>query len=118
MKYNIDGSLDKYKARFTQKVDTYVTAIFSPIVKMVTMRFLLETAAAKSWASCQLDVSNAFLQGDLDEDVYMEIPPPRILHNLRPCLQGHDKLVFCLSLFMVSHKLQHNGILSLHSPSL
>lgn len=76
MKYNIDGSLDKYKARFTQKVDTYVTAIFSPIVKMVTMRFLLETAAAKSWASCQLDVSNAFLQGDLDEDVYMEIPPP------------------------------------------
>ena len=56
----------------TQGIDYVET--FSPIVKPLTIQIILILTLSKGWLIHQLDVNNAFLNGDLDEVVFMSQP--------------------------------------------
>ncbi|GJW34408.1 ribonuclease H-like domain-containing protein, partial [Tanacetum coccineum] len=59
---------------YNQKEGIDFDETFSPVVKIVTVRCLINIVVQNNWSLYQLDINNAFLYGDLDETVYMDLP--------------------------------------------
>nr|GEV82192.1 ribonuclease H-like domain-containing protein [Tanacetum cinerariifolium] len=79
-KFYADGTLSCYKARLvangsSQQLGINCVETSSPVVKPATIRTVLSLAVSHKWPIHQLDVKNAFLNGDLSETVYMYQPP-------------------------------------------
>ncbi|CAN0843508.1 Retrovirus-related Pol polyprotein from transposon RE1 [Linum grandiflorum] len=99
VKYTAAGAIKRYKARlvargFTQSYGVDYEEIFAPVAKLKTVRILLSLAVNLDWPLYQLDIKNAFLNGDLSEEVYMKVPigvqqpGPGMVCKLRKALYG------------------------------
>jgi histone deacetylase 1/2 len=99
VKRKADGTVDRYKARlvakgFKQQYGIVYEETFSPIVKASTIHIVLALAVSHGWNIRQLDVTNAFLHGVLEEEVYMCQPPGYETHFGHVCIL--DKALYGL----------------------
>ena len=74
-----DGTIDKYKARlvakgFKQKENVDFFDTYSPVTRVTSIRLLIAIAASHDLKIHQMDVKTTFLNGDLDEEIYMDQP--------------------------------------------
>ena len=79
LKYKANGTLERHKAilvtkGYTQTYGVDYQETFAQVAKMNTVRILLSLAAHYNWQLLQYDGKIAFLYGDLDEVIYMNIP--------------------------------------------
>ena len=71
-----DGSVAKFKARlvargFLQKLGVNFQEVFAPVARIETIRIVAALAVHREWSLYQLDVKSAFLNGELEEEVYI-----------------------------------------------
>ena len=111
-KLKVDGSIDKYKARFVVKVYKQKEGVdyfdtYSPITRITSIRMLMAIAVLHNLEIHQMDVKTASLNDELNEEIYMEQLEGFIV-------PGQEKKVcrFVKSLMDLS-KLQNNGMRNL-----
>lgn len=100
IKRNPDGSVNKFKARlcakgYTQKYGIDYNETFAPVARMTSIRTMMSIAAEKDLEVQQFDVDTAFLNSDIDEEIYMDQPEgfvdknnPKLVCKLNKSLYG------------------------------
>lgn len=88
-KYKADGTLERRKARlvaqgFSQQPGVHFNETFAPVARMGSIRMLMAIAAKRKMKVHQFDVTTAYLNGKLNEKIFMEPPKqlPEILENI------------------------------------
>jgi hypothetical protein len=95
IKHAVDGSIDKYKARFVAR------GTFAPVARYTSIRVVISLVAVLGWRLHQMDMKTAFLNGVIKEEVYIEQPERFVIHGKeslcanqkRPCTDSsrHQK---------------------------
>ena len=80
IKKDAEGNLVKHKARlvakgYVQEQGVDFEEVFAPVARMESVRLLIALAAKESWRLHHMDVKSAFLNGELEEEVYVKQPP-------------------------------------------
>lgn len=79
IKRKANGDVERNKARlvvkgYSQRHGIDCDEVFAPVVRLETIRLIIALAAHNRWKIHQMDVKSAFLNGILDEEVYVEQP--------------------------------------------
>ncbi|WP_177314016.1 reverse transcriptase domain-containing protein, partial [Plesiomonas shigelloides] len=80
IKRNAKGEVERNKARlvakgYNQRQGIDYDEVFAPVARLETIRLIISLAAQNAWKIYQMDVKSAFLNGLLEEEVYIEQPP-------------------------------------------
>jgi hypothetical protein len=83
IKYEVDGSVEKYNARFVARGFSQVEGIdyeetFATVARYTSIRTIISLAASMSWRLHQMDVKTAFLNDEIEEEVYIEQPEEEV----------------------------------------
>src|SRR5712671_7923560 len=93
IKQGPDNSIQKYKARIVAQGFTQIEGIdydktFMPVAKLASLRVILALAAEQDLEIHQMDVKSAYLNGTLEEEIFMEPPPGlEVPNNMVLCLK-------------------------------
>ena len=86
IKHAADGGMEKYKARFvarglSQKEGIHYEETFAPIARYTSIRAIISLASVLGWRLHQRDMKTVFLNGRIEEGVYIEQPEGFIVHG-------------------------------------
>ena len=100
-KIDVDGNVQTYKARLVAKGFKQIHGIdddetFSPVAMVKSIRILLAIAAYNDYEIWQMDVKTTFLNGSLEEDVYMTQPEGFVIPNEARRICKLDKSIYGL----------------------
>ena len=90
IKTRFDRSIERYKARlvakgFTQEYGIDYEETFASVARISSVHALLAVVAASKWDIFQMNVKNAFLNGNLSEEVYIQPPPSLSVESNKVC---------------------------------
>eukprot|EP00253_Pinus_taeda_P001506 PITA_01506 len=86
VKHVADGSIEKFKARFVARGFSQLEGVdyeetFTPVARYTSIRSIISLTAEMGWKIHQMDVKSAFLNGFIQEEVYIEQPQGFELHG-------------------------------------
>ncbi|GJX41931.1 retrovirus-related pol polyprotein from transposon TNT 1-94, partial [Tanacetum coccineum] len=101
IKYHTDGSIQTFKARlviqgFSQRQGVDYFDTYAPVARITSIRVLFALASIYNLPIHQMDVKTAFLNGDLDEEVYMKQPEGFVLPGHENKFTKDYGVVLCL----------------------
>jgi hypothetical protein len=86
MKHTTNGNVEKFKARFvahgfSQKEEIDYDEILAPVARYTSVRIIISLATVFGWKLHQMDVNTAFLNSEVEQEVYIEQPEGLMIHR-------------------------------------